>query len=180
MSFIQLQYLKQRHNILWCFCGLKYENSLFGKKLFGCIVCSKAIAYITEKAQVTYFVQNKLVKITLLSHRNGAWLCCYCHHFCSLNFCSLFHGTCSNLTTYLFLLKNIKVFQWLLKWKLLSFMTKVNLNNGNETKSDVFLWDIFKSDIILHGRNILKYLNDFYHWPFSISLQKWAQTIKVK
>ena len=79
-----------------------------------------------------------------------------------------------------FLLKNIKVFQWLLKWKLLSFMTKVNLNNGNETKSDIFLWDIFKSDIILHGRNILKYLNDFYHWPFSISLQKWARTIKVK
>ena len=27
-------------------------------------------------------------------------------------------------------------------------MTKVNLNNGNETKSDIFPWDIFKSDII--------------------------------
>ena len=27
-------------------------------------------------------------------------------------------------------------------------MTKVNLNNGNETKSDFFPWDIFKSDII--------------------------------
>ena len=27
-------------------------------------------------------------------------------------------------------------------------MTKVNLNNGNETKSDIFLWDIFKSDKI--------------------------------
>ena len=23
-------------------------------------------------------------------------------------------------------------------------MTKVNLNNGNETKSDIFPWDIFK------------------------------------
>ena len=27
-------------------------------------------------------------------------------------------------------------------------MTKVNLNNGNETKSDIFLWDVFKSDNI--------------------------------
>ena len=27
-------------------------------------------------------------------------------------------------------------------------MTKVNLNNGNETKSDIFPWDIFKSDTI--------------------------------
>ena len=29
-------------------------------------------------------------------------------------------------------------------------MTKVNPNNGNETKSDTFSWDIFKSDIIFH------------------------------
>ena len=29
-------------------------------------------------------------------------------------------------------------------------MTKVNPNNGNETKSDIFSWDIFKSDIIIH------------------------------
>ena len=27
-------------------------------------------------------------------------------------------------------------------------MTKVNPNNGNETKSDIFPWDIFKSDTI--------------------------------
>ena len=26
-------------------------------------------------------------------------------------------------------------------------MIKVNQNNGNETKSEVFQWDIFKSDI---------------------------------
>ena len=26
-------------------------------------------------------------------------------------------------------------------------MTEVNPNNGNETKSDIFPWDIFKSDI---------------------------------
>ena len=28
------------------------------------------------------------------------------------------------------------------------FMTKVNPHNGNETKSDIFPWDIFKSDTI--------------------------------
>ena len=27
-------------------------------------------------------------------------------------------------------------------------MTKLNPSNGNETKSDIFLWNIFKSDII--------------------------------
>ena len=27
-------------------------------------------------------------------------------------------------------------------------MTKVNLNNGNERKSDIFPWEIFKSDTI--------------------------------
>ena len=27
-------------------------------------------------------------------------------------------------------------------------MTKVNLNNGNETKSDIFPWGIFKSDSV--------------------------------
>ena len=27
-------------------------------------------------------------------------------------------------------------------------MTKVNPNNGNETKSDIFPWEIFKSDVI--------------------------------
>ena len=29
-------------------------------------------------------------------------------------------------------------------------MTKMNPNNGNETKSDILPWDIFKSDVILH------------------------------
>ena len=29
-------------------------------------------------------------------------------------------------------------------------MTEVNPNNGNETKSDIFSWDIFKSDTIFH------------------------------
>ena len=29
-------------------------------------------------------------------------------------------------------------------------MTKVNQKHGNETKSDIFPWDIFKSDVIFH------------------------------
>ena len=50
-------------------------------------------------------------------------------------------------------------------------MTKVNRNKGNETKSDIFPCDIFKSDIIFIGRKILKYFNEFYNWHSSISLQ---------
>ena len=32
----------------------------------------------------------------------------------------------------------------------LGFMATVNPNNGNETKSDIFYWDTFKSDVIFH------------------------------
>ena len=35
-------------------------------------------------------------------------------------------------------------------------MTKVNPNNGNETKSDIFSWSIFKSDAIFFLSKILK------------------------
>ena len=63
---------------------------------------------------------------------------------------TLFHRTYSNLTPYLSLSKNIKIFQVLSKSKFLHFMTKVNPNNGIETKSDIFLWNIFKSDIIFY------------------------------
>ena len=59
-----------------------------------------------------------------------------------------FHGTYLNLTAYLFLSKHIKVFQWLSKSEFLSFITKVYPNNEKETKLDIFLYDIFKSDII--------------------------------
>ena len=39
-------------------------------------------------------------------------------------------------------------------------MTKVKLNKGNETKSDIFPWQIFKSDGTSFLSNILKYFND--------------------
>ena len=62
-----------------------------------------------------------------------------------------FHETYLNLTAYLFLSKYIKVFQWLSESGFLSFMkTNVYLNNGNETKSDIFSWDTFKSDVSFH------------------------------
>ena len=35
-------------------------------------------------------------------------------------------------------------------------MTKVNLNNENETKSEIFQWDIFKPDIIFHWSQNIK------------------------
>ena len=36
------------------------------------------------------------------------------------------------------------------KNKFVSLITTVNLNNENKTKSDIFSYDIFKSDIIFH------------------------------
>ena len=58
-------------------------------------------------------------------------------------------------------------------------MTKMNPNNGNETRPYIFPRDTFKSDIILIGRKRPKYFNDFYNWNVSISLQKWAQSSTV-
>ena len=60
----------------------------------------------------------------------------------------------------------------ILKIKFLSFMTKVNPNNGNKTKIDIFLMDIFKSESFFIGCKMLKYFNDFYSWHLSILLQK--------
>ena len=129
----------------------------------------------------------------------------------------------SNMTSF-FLSRNIKVFPWPSKSKFLSFMTKVNPSNGNETKLDIFSWDIFKTDTLSFlsknikvfqclskskvlsfmtkvnpsnrneaksdifydltlfciGHKILKYLNNFNNWYFSISMQKWVQTCKEK
>ena len=48
-------------------------------------------------------------------------------------------------------------------------MTKVNTNNGIETKSDIFPWDVFKSDTIyFFYRNILEYFHDFQNQNFSL------------
>ena len=76
--------------------------------------------------------------------------------------------------------QNVKVFQWLSKSKFLSFMTKVNPSIENETKSEVFHWAYPNLTSFFIGCKILKCFNDFYNWHLSISLQKWAQTSKVK
>ena len=54
---------------------------------------------------------------------------------------TLFGMTYLNLTLFV-LSKNIKVFQWLSKSKFLCFMTKVNPNNGNKTKSGISIGHI--------------------------------------
>ena len=59
-----------------------------------------------------------------------------------------FYRAYSNVTPYLSSSKNIKTFQWLSQLKFLSFMTKVNPNNENEAKSDIFPMDIFQFDTV--------------------------------
>ena len=54
------------------------------------------------------------------------------------------------------------------KMKSFLFFTKVNSNNGNKTKSDIFPWDILKSDVISFYQKILKHFNDFQNHSFSI------------
>ena len=56
--------------------------------------------------------------------------------------------------------------------KFISFMTKVKPSNGNETKSDIFSWDIFKSNTISFYQKILKYCSDFQNWNISVLLTK--------
>ena len=81
---------------------------------------------------------------------------------------TFFYGTNSNLTSYLFSSKNIKVFQWLSKSKYSSFKTKMNPNTS--TYSNLTLFFI--------GHKIIKCFNDFYNWHLSISLQKWTKQLK--
>ena len=47
-------------------------------------------------------------------------------------------------------------------------MTKVNLKNGHETKSDIFPWDMFKSVQYLFYQKIWKYFNDFENQNFTV------------
>ena len=76
--------------------------------------------------------------------------------------------------------KILKYFNDFQKSEFLSYMTKVNPNKWNE-KNQTFLHGKYSNlELFLIGRKILKYFNDAYNWHFSISLQKWAQTSKVK
>ena len=77
---------------------------------------------------------------------------------------NIFHfsiGTFSNLTPYLCLSKNIKIFQCFSKSKFLSFITKVNPNNEKETKADTFPCDKSNLTSFFIDPKILKYFHDF-------------------
>ena len=93
---------------------------------------------------------------------------------------NIFHGTFSNLTSYLYLSKNIASIQRLSKSKFLSFLTKETLNNGNETKSDIFHWTYSSLASFFIGRKILTHFNAFYIWLFfkfiaKVSTNKWRE-----
>ena len=51
-------------------------------------------------------------------------------------------------------------------------MTKVNLNNGNETKSYIFYGTYSDLASFLIVWKLLKYFNDCLNWHHSISSQK--------
>ena len=60
---------------------------------------------------------------------------------------TFFHGA-NSLWHHLFLLKKYSIISMTFKIKISQFLTTLNPNNRNETKSDIFSWEIFKSDII--------------------------------
>ena len=94
---------------------------------------------------------------------------------------TLFDRTYSNLTSFVFDQEKVKVFQWLSISKYLSFMNKFNPNNANQTKSDIFLWDIFKSDVIsFFYQEILKCFNDLQNKYFPVLRIAWTQTMEMK
>ena len=66
--------------------------------------------------------------------------------------------------------QNVIAFQWLSKF--FSFVTKVNPSNGNETKSDIFRWDILKSDAIFFYQKTLKCFNVFQRYTQAIEMKQ--------
>ena len=59
-------------------------------------------------------------------------------------------------------------------------MTKVNPNDRDETKPEVFQCDIFKSDIVFHWSQNAKIFQWLYNWNLLILLQQWPRINKVK
>ena len=55
-----------------------------------------------------------------------------------------FHGIYLNLTAHIFNQNISNYFNDFQNQDFSIFLTKVNPNNGNETKSDIFPWHIFK------------------------------------
>ena len=59
-------------------------------------------------------------------------------------------------------------------------MTKMNRSYGNETNSDIFSWDIYKSDAVSFLSKKLKYLNYFQNRNFLALWLKQTQTVEMK
>ena len=59
-------------------------------------------------------------------------------------------------------------------------MAKVNPNNGNETKLDIFHGTFSNLTSFVNGRKKLKCVNDFYNCYLQVSLQRCSQTTKAK
>ena len=59
-------------------------------------------------------------------------------------------------------------------------MTKVNRSYGNETNSDIFSWDIYKSDAVSFLSKKVKYLNYFQNRNFLALWLKQTQTVEMK
>ena len=54
-----------------------------------------------------------------------------------------------------------------MKPKFVRFMTKMNPNNGSETKPNIFQQDMFKSGMIFIGHKMLNYFSRFYNYHIS-------------
>ena len=78
LPFILILYLKQQSSILWCFCGLKFEES-FNNTFFSFIFRCKIIVHAAEKDQIKYFYQNHPGKIAFFYVQTAAWLSCCWH-----------------------------------------------------------------------------------------------------
>ena len=84
-------------------------------------------------------------------------------------------GTYSNLTS-LFWSKNISV-SMIYKIEISQFYP----NNGIETKSDIFPWDIFKSGVIsFFIKKTFKKINGFQNQNLSGLWLKWTQKMEIR
>ena len=73
---------------------------------------------------------------------------------------------------HIFFIENSTIFQWLSKLKFLSFITKVNPNNGNGTKSDIIQWDICIISIFIQKCSSLSALCPVFFFHQMIALHK--------
>ena len=84
--------------------------------------------------------------------------------------------TYSNLTSYLFYEKMFKYFISLtFKIKISQFYDYRIPNNGNETKSDIFAWYIFRSDIIFQWSQNTK----LFQWLLSLAFFNFIAKLSI-